>query len=71
MKIKYDPTSDVLSIEFRDTTVTTKRLTDDVAVDYDAEGNVAGLEVLDIKKNILLQPRDFAVKIEGIPQFAS
>jgi uncharacterized protein YuzE len=37
MKIKYDPISDVIYFEFRDTTVTTKRLTADIAVDTSAE----------------------------------
>ena len=46
MKIKYDKTTDTLYVEFADTTVTTKRLSDDIAIDYDAAGKMAGIEVL-------------------------
>lgn len=47
MKISYDPEVDALSITFRTTTVTTKQLGEGIAVDYDAEGNLVGIEVLD------------------------
>ena len=47
MKISYDPEVDALSITFRETTVTTKHLAEGIAADYDAEGRLAGLEVLD------------------------
>lgn len=50
MKIKYDKITDTLYVEFLDTTVTTKRLSPDIAVDYDASGKIAGIEVLDAKK---------------------
>lgn len=49
MKIEYDPEVDALSIIFRDTTVTTKHLADGIAADYDQEGRLAGLEILDAK----------------------
>jgi len=35
------------SIVFRDTTVTTEHLGEGIAADYDAEGRLAGIEVLD------------------------
>lgn len=47
MKIAYDKEADALSITFRETTVTTKELGDGIAVDCDAEGKLAGIEVLD------------------------
>jgi uncharacterized protein YuzE len=47
MKILYDPEVDALSIIFRETTVTTKELGHGIALDYDEEGKLAGLEVLD------------------------
>ena len=50
MKIKYDKTTDTLYVEFSDTTVTTKRLSDDIAVDYDADGKMAGIEVLGARR---------------------
>ena len=46
MKIIYEPTIDSLYIEFKDTKVTTKRIDEDVALDYDAKGELAGIEVL-------------------------
>jgi uncharacterized protein YuzE len=47
MNIAYDPQVDALSIIFRETTVTTKELGEGIAIDIDAEGNLAGIEVLD------------------------
>ncbi len=50
MKIAYDPEVDALSIIFRETTVTTKHLAEGIAADYDAEGRLAGIEILDALK---------------------
>ena len=50
MRITYDPEVDALYICFRETTVTTKHLTEGIAADYDAEGHLAGLEILDALK---------------------
>lgn len=50
MRISYDPEVDALYIRFLDTTVTTKHLAKGIAADYDAEGRLAGLEVLDALK---------------------
>jgi uncharacterized protein YuzE len=47
MKITYDSEVDALSIIFRDTTVTSQHLADGITADYDAEGNLAGIEILD------------------------
>jgi uncharacterized protein YuzE len=47
MRISYDPEVDALYIRFLDGTVTTKELGDGIAADFDAEGRLAGLEVLD------------------------
>jgi len=51
MKIQYDSEIDALSITFIDTTVTTQHLAEDIAIDYDADGHIAGIEILDAKKN--------------------
>lgn len=51
MKITYDAEVDALSIIFRDATVTTKNLDEGIAVDYDAEGHLAGIEILDAVKH--------------------
>ena len=50
MKITYDSEVDALYIRFLETTVTTKHLAEGLAADYDANGNLAGIEVLDAKK---------------------
>lgn len=68
MKIKYDPASDIVYFEFSDTTVTTKRVTEDIAIDYDAEGKVAGVEVLDAKKNVFGKTKEFSVQVDGLLQ---
>ncbi len=50
MKISYDAEVDALSIMFRETTVTTKHLAEGIAADYDHDGRLAGLEILDAQK---------------------
>lgn len=47
MKITYDPEVDALYIQFLDTTVTTEQLADGIAADYDSDGRLAGIEILD------------------------
>ena len=47
MKIIYDPEVDALHILFRETTVTTAELAEGIAADYDSEGRLAGIEILD------------------------
>ena len=49
MKISYDAAVDALTITFRETTVTTKHLAEGIAADYDGDGRLAGLEILDAK----------------------
>ncbi len=52
MRITYDQEVDALYIRFKETTVTTKHLAEGIAADYDAEGRLAGLEVLDAMKRL-------------------
>ena len=52
MRITYDQQVDALYIRFRETTVTTKHLAEGIAADYDAEGRLAGIEVLDALKRL-------------------
>ena len=47
MKIVYDPEVDALSITFRETSVTTHELGEGIALDYDEQGKLAGIEILD------------------------
>jgi len=50
MKITYDAEVDALYIRFLETTVTTEHLAEGLAADYDAEGRLAGIEILDALK---------------------
>jgi uncharacterized protein YuzE len=52
MKITYDAEVDALYIRFRETTVTTQHLAEGIAADYDTEGHLAGIEVLDVVKRL-------------------
>ena len=47
MRITYDPKVDALYIRFEEAQVTTKHLADGIAADYDKDGKLAGLEILD------------------------
>ena len=50
MKITYDPEADAVYIRFKRTTVTTEHWADGVAADFDADGHLAGIEILDASK---------------------
>lgn len=50
MRITYDSDVDALYIRFIETTVTTHQVAEGIAVDYDAEGKIAGIEILDAVK---------------------
>ena len=52
MKITYDREVDALYIQFKETTVTTQHLTEGIAADYDADGCLAGIEILDATKQL-------------------
>jgi uncharacterized protein YuzE len=52
MKITYDREVDALYIRFKETTVTTKHLAEEIAADYDTDGNLAGIEILDAVKRL-------------------
>ena len=66
MKISYDAEADALSITFQDTTVTTKHLAEGIAADYDSEGHLAGLEILDVQKRFGGPETMKRVVLEGI-----
>ena len=66
MKITYDPEVDALSITFRDATVTTKHLAEGIAADYDADGRLAGLEILDAMKRFGDKETLRQVIVEGL-----
>ena len=52
MRITYDREVDVLYIRFKETSVTTQHLAEGIAADYDADGRLAGIEILDAKKRL-------------------
>jgi uncharacterized protein YuzE len=52
VRITYDREVDALYIRFKETTVTTKHLAEGIAADYDAEGRLAGIEILDAVKRL-------------------
>ena len=66
MRISYDPEVDALSITFRETTTTTKHLGEGIAADYDAEGRLAGIEVLDAVKRFGNEETLRQVVLEGL-----
>jgi len=51
-RITYGQNVDALYICFKETTVTTKHLGEGTAADYDADGHLAGIEVLDAVKRL-------------------
>lgn len=66
MRISYDAEADALSISFRDTTVTTQELAEGIAGEYDANGKLVGLEILDAAKRFG-DPSTFQqVVLEGV-----
>jgi YD repeat-containing protein len=66
MRITYDPEVDALYIRFTETTVTTAHLAEGIAADYDAEGRLAGIEILDAR-NRLSDPQAFKkITLENI-----
>lgn len=70
MRITYDPEVDALSIVFRETTVTTKHLGEGIAADIDADGRLAGIEILDAVQRFGGQEALRQVVIEGIGPIA-
>ena len=59
MRITYDSEVDALYIHFKETTTTTRDLGDGIAADFDAEGRLAGIEILDAMRR-LGDPRVFS-----------
>jgi len=52
MTITYDQNVDALYIRFKEVTVTTKHLGEGIAADFDADGRLAGVEILDAVKRL-------------------
>jgi uncharacterized protein YuzE len=71
MKISYDAEVDALSITFRETTVTTKHLAEGIAADYDKDGRLSGLEILDAQKRFGGTETIRRVELEGLESVAA
>jgi len=67
MRITYDQNVDALYIRFKETTVTTKHLGEGIAADYDADGLLAGIEVLDAVKGWAIRTRSSASRSKTLP----
>jgi len=50
MTISYDSEVDALYIRFIETTVISEHVAEGIAVDYAADGRMAGIEILDARK---------------------
>ncbi len=50
--LHYDPAADILRLVFRETTVFLRRLADGIAVDYDKDGRLAGIEITDALRRL-------------------
>ena len=66
MKISYDRDVDALSIIFADTTVTTEHLAEGIAADFDAEGRLVGLEILDASSRMGSDETFRTLEVAGI-----
>jgi len=66
MRIRYDPEVDALSILFRETTVTTEALAEGIVAEYDADGRLAGIEILDARKRFGGDDTLRQVVLEGV-----
>lgn len=68
MKISYDSQVDALYIRFADepTQVTTQRLSEDVAVNYAADGRIVGIEILDASEYVFHSAAERKVIVQNL-----
>ena len=65
MKAVYDPQTDTLTVIFNDSPVDeSDEEKPGVILDYDRDGNVVGLEILDASKRVK-NPRSFEYAVSG------
>ena len=65
MKVRYDPDTDTLTVTFRDVAVAeSDEDKPGVILDYDAEGNLVAVEVLDASQRVE-EPRSVTLAAEG------
>lgn len=66
MRITYDPEVDALYICFAEVAATTRELGEGIAADYDADGRLSGIEILDAAKRLGRDDVFRQVILEGI-----
>jgi uncharacterized protein YuzE len=68
MRISYDSDVDALYIRLIDETVevTTRQVSDDVAIDYAPDGAIVGIEVLDASEHVFRGGATPAVTLENL-----
>jgi uncharacterized protein YuzE len=71
LRITYDKEVDALYIRFIETPVTTAQVAEGIAVDYAADGRIAGIEVLDAEKRFGDAAVFKQIILEGIALAAS
>ena len=71
MRISYDSEVDALYIRFIETTVTTERVAEGIAIDYDPDSKIAGIEILDALKRFGSKGVFKKVTLEDIALMAS
>ena len=71
MRISYDSEVDALYIRLIETTVTTKHVAEGIAVDYDSDGRIAGIEILDAVKHFGSKDVFRKVTLEDLALYAT
>jgi uncharacterized protein YuzE len=68
MRIRYDPTVDAAYIYFREgkAEVTTVRLTEDIAVDFGANEEIFGIEILSASQHLDIKADAPSVTLENL-----
>jgi len=68
MKISYDSKVDAVYFRFADKPcqVTTQRLTEDIAINYDPKGEIVGIEILCAHEHLRFSGKKPKVTIENL-----
>jgi uncharacterized protein YuzE len=66
MKITYDKSVDAMYIKLNEKLAykSSKKISDDVLIDYSKDGNVIGIEVLTASKNAILPLPNTSIPVE-------
>ena len=70
MRITYDKEADALYILFIEGPVTMRELADGIAADFDAAGNLAGIEILDAAERLEESSFIAEIALEHLPVLA-